>query len=1096
MTKRHIILAILLIVTIGLIVSCSNDVASGSGYGSVVVYAGNNSRSVQPSAAEISFSYYVIHCSCSTSGINPIEKRFEGSSVKIENMVEGQWTLYVDGFNSSDELIGRSENQNFVIVRDSTTNLSFVLEPIEGEGTLSLSIQVQTSKVSSIDCTLKIGEDTYRTITMTSENRTPNKDGSYTFSKTIDDVASGFYSSSVTMKDSEEKVIGISLTPAIHIYANLESAYEFSWENLQNLLPKVDIPIPSVSPGRCFFNTEITFSTIEEGTIVWYSTNGIDYQVFNEPLFVVDNTTLYVYSTKPNLEKSEVCEYSYDCRVKTPIISLPSGKHSPESLSCITITDEDENAKIYYTLDGSNPASSNTRTEFSPDSPLSFTEDTSLKIIAVEDGFLNSEILEISYIVLPSPEPKPSLLSGVFSGDQTLSFDVPEGYAVYYTVDGSVPDRTSYLYSSPISVTETCTIKAITIRPGVADSSIITLELSFNDYFSINNGVVSTTDKKQLPSNVVIPVRVNGETVTGIGENSFSDCTNLKSIEIPSSVTSIGSNAFKGCTGLSKVNITDVEAWCKISFESNDANPLCYAKKLYLNNELVTDLIIPSSVTRIGKYAFYNCTGLESIEIPSSVTIIEIYAFFGCTGLSKVNITDVEAWCKISFCSDYSNPLYYAKELYLNNELVTDLIIPSSVTSIRSYAFYNCTGLKSIEIPSSVTSIGIYAFLGCSGLSKVNINDVETWCKISFSTVNANPLCYAEKLYLNNELVTDLIIPSSVMSIGNYAFQNCTGLKSIEIPSSVTSIGSNAFRGCTGLSKVNITDVEAWCKISFESNDANPLCYAKKLYLNNELVTDLIIPSSVTSIGSYAFYNCKGLESIEIPFSVTSIGSSVFYNWTSAQTISIQYGGFSASEKTWSYCSARLEVTIPSTTTSIGSYAFYNCTGLESIEIPSSVTSIGLNAFGGCTGLSKVNISDVETWCKISFSSCNSNPLYYAKDLYLKNKSVTYLIIPSSVTSIGSYAFYNCKGLKGIVIPSSVTSIGDYAFHGCTGLTSIEIPSSVTIIGTFAFYDCTGLAGVSFLGTKAQWSAVKKCFYWKNGVPATVVHCSDGNVSL
>ena len=123
MTKRHIILAILLIVTIGLIVSCSSDVASCSGYGSV------------------------IHCSCSTSGINPIEKRFDGSSVKIENMVEGQWTIHVEGFNNSDELIGRSENQNVVIVRDSTTNLNFVLEPIEGEGTLSLSVQVQTSKV-------------------------------------------------------------------------------------------------------------------------------------------------------------------------------------------------------------------------------------------------------------------------------------------------------------------------------------------------------------------------------------------------------------------------------------------------------------------------------------------------------------------------------------------------------------------------------------------------------------------------------------------------------------------------------------------------------------------------------------------------------------------------------------------------------------------------------------------------------------------------------------------------------------------------------------------------------------------------------------
>ena len=140
---------------------------------------------------------------------------------------------------------------------------------------------------------------------------------------------------------------------------------------------------------------------------------------------------------------------------------------------------------------------------------------------------------------------------------------------------------------------------------------------------------------------------------------------------------------------------------------------------------------------------------------------------------------------------------------------------------------------------------------------------------------------------------------------------------------------------------------------------------------------------------------------------------------------------------------------------SIGDSAFYGCKSLVSVDIPNSVTSIGSYAFRGCTGLKKVIVSDIAAWCKISFGTTASNPLYYAYHLYSdENTEITDLVIPDGVTSISSYAFYDCTGLTNVSIPSSVTSIGDAAFVSCSGLTSVTIPKRVTNIGNSAFYGC------------------------------------------
>jgi len=278
-----------------------------------------------------------------------------------------------------------------------------------------------------------------------------------------------------------------------------------------------------------------------------------------------------------------------------------------------------------------------------------------------------------------------------------------------------------------------------------------------------------------------------------------------------------------------------------------------------------------------------------------------------------------------------------------------------------------------------------------------------------------------------------------VTGIGESAFAGCTGLNSISIPNSVTSIGSRAFNNCTGLKSVYISDLESWCKIAFCGSLSNPLYYAHHLILNGVEIMDLVIPNSVTSIGWHTFDGCTGLTSVTIPNSVTSIGYSAFAG-----------------------CTGLTSVTIPNSVTSIGYSAFAGCTGLTSVTIPNSVTSmsIGVGAFEGCSGLKAVSISDLESWCNIAFSDGASNPLYYAHNLILNGVYIEDLVIPNSVTKIGSFAFYGCTNLNYISIPNSVTSIGIKAFKGCSSLTSITIPNSVTSIEGAAFQNCSHLQTV------------------------------------
>ena len=373
----------------------------------------------------------------------------------------------------------------------------------------------------------------------------------------------------------------------------------------------------------------------------------------------------------------------------------------------------------------------------------------------------------------------------------------------------------SYLPGIPVFAQEVTETQGLTepaaqqeSAPVNPEQKAITGTLPSGFVYSISNEEVTITDYTGTDTDLVIPDRIEGYPVTEIASGAFSYCDTLCAVTIPDTVTDVESWAFGGCRNLTTVTLCD-----KVSYISSSAFYECNVKELIVaeGSQSITYDMVVSPYT------------LESVTIPATVTQIDTWAFSNCYMLNAVHIQDLGAWCAMDFES-YENPL--ANHLCLNGEPITQLVIPQGVTAIGQAAFASCKNLTSVTIPNSVTSIGPRAFYGCEGLTSVTIPDSVT--------------SIGDQGFYGCRNMEELKLGNGLREIGEGAFGYCEGLSALRIPAGVTRIGDYAF--CDALETVNITDLAAWCAITFEGSGANPMYYAENVYLNGEPLTQLVIP--------------------------------------------------------------------------------------------------------------------------------------------------------------------------------------------------------------------------------------------------------------
>jgi len=561
---------------------------------------------------------------------------------------------------------------------------------------------------------------------------------------------------------------------------------------------------------------------------------------------------------------------------------------------------------------------------------------------------------------------------------------------------------------------------------------------------------------------IIIPPTHNFLPVTMISQSAFAGFTHLTSIFIPEGITTIGLNAFKDCSGLTGIAIP--------SSTTNIEQWLDWPILDGCNN--ITSLTVhpDNPVYRsegnciIERVSGTLIAGCQNSVIPSSVRSINTYAFYQLPALTTINI-------------------------------------PEGVLSIADNAFYECRNLSSVTISSSVASVGVFAFFGCWGLTNIEVHPNNPTYRSE-----GNCLINQSELLLGCQAS---VIPNSVTVIGPDAFYQCLSLVNIVIPNSVDSIEESAFQACYYLQDVTIAN-----GLTTIGQNAFHSCFS---------LTSIYIPNSVMSIGEQAFYDCSSLENVTLSSNLETIEQYTFYNCENLRSITIPEGVAHIRDMAFVNCGNVTSITLPNSLISIGIRAFDTQSMLWSIYLPNNIETIGANAFfswrltiftdltvapagwdplwngyatvvwgGGSGGLAFSLIANETEYAVSCGSSRDANitiPAYYndlpvtriPMDAFSGLVTLVSVSIPATVNSINSSAFADCQNLINIVVDPANTM---YRSEGnciieiesntvILGCPASIIPTSADSIGPFAFNNCSALvsitipANVSMIGSHA-----------------------------
>ncbi len=623
-----------------------------------------------------------------------------------------------------------------------------------------------------------------------------------------------------------------------------------------------------------------------------------------------------------------------------------------------------------------------------------------------------------------------------------------------------------------------------------------------NFEYSENDDGVTIDSYTGSSSNVVIPEKIDGYTVTVIGDDAFKGNVIVTSVTIPDTVTSIGNNVFDGCTKLSQVNLpknlqsidwrafadctslTSVEIPKTLTYCNWDAfagsglttatfeeGTTSITDSVFTSVSALTNVTIPDTVTSIGENAFNGCINLSQINLPKNLESIGSGAFRSCTSLTSIEFPKTLTYCSWDSFADSGLTTAVFEEgttKIANNVLnsvstLTDVTIPDTVTSIGDSAFYGCTSLEKIELPDSVTSIEQDAFKECTKLSQIDLpKNLEYMGSCAF--MNCTSLTSVEIPKSLTDCRWDVFTDSGLKTvtfeegttrIASNIVTSVSTLINVTIPETVTSIGSYAFAGCNNLEKIVIPE-------SVISIDDGAFNKCKKL-------SEVNLPKNLTTLGQVVFGECESLKTIKIPKSLTECDWSVFGE-SGLTTATFEEGTTSVADRLFNNAVNLTNITIPDTVTSIGSDAFSSCSSLQKIDIPDSVISIGDSAFNLCDKLSEITLpKDLETLGSSAFSGCTSltsisipeNINKIQDSVFNGCTSLVTVEMGDKVTSIGDSAFYGCTSLKDITLSPETEYIYSNAFSNCDSLESIVIPDKVTDINYCAFSDCDKLSSVT-----------------------------------
>lgn len=568
-----------------------------------------------------------------------------------------------------------------------------------------------------------------------------------------------------------------------------------------------------------------------------------------------------------------------------------------------------------------------------------------------------------------------------------------------------------------------------------------------------------------------------------IGDSAFNGMV-IETFTVPKSVKSLGSSAFANCLNLREIIFeaeTEGENEGKCAITSIGAS--CF------NNSGLTSFAFPNSTGNlsVGASIFFNCKKLTEVALSESVTSIE-GLFTGCFSVQELIIPESNKELKKA-----SNA-----PLILDMEGTTIKLafgpvpteagtyrLPDGITQISSGVFKNQKGIKKIILPWSLTSIGQNAFENCWSLEEV---------------------CFAESDSTGKYSAPQL------ENIWSQAFKNCASLKSIDLGKNFKNIGFQAFNSCYSLKSINLPEgMTGLGYQAFYESGLESVTLPTTLVYSNTASTDAYNNNTSNKYnGEAAFSESKNLSSVTIPEGLTWLGNKMFYKTaltevTIPSSVNNLTGAGNTAGSLFGECNSLTKATInySVTSTANGAYMFYKCNALTDVTFGANTTAVNY-MFHSCSALESVDMSGVTAMGTNVFQYCTA-----LKDINKFNAAITSLpnytfmgcsaleeIDLTGITTLGTYLFQYCTALSSVKLDPNVTALGNYMFNGCSALEEIDLPASLTNMGTYTF-EYSGLKsivipdGVTVLGTTATAAAVGSSAYqfdWCTNLETVTLH--------